>query len=456
MSCPTATRWFVPDHEFYATDDDYAVVGMSEKLVRRQIDDGNNDGILQSPDGSPECVIYFDELLSKTIGRQTPCYDFAVSGRMLWADVDDSKPQHRSEVQALVKDKGSSKEGDYEDIWKEFWPLMDIALKAQIEKVKSKRGESKISAPDGDEDKCNQDLRERYLYRRLREWCKHGCLEPVVFNTLFTGLKTAEKRQAMINMLTFQAPSGKSRPLMVLVSMVDSLQTSRFGEKEGWAVVYDINRDLFICKPFFSNEERHPLTSPWYTDVKDDGVSFSWAPRIFIEQYLELSDMLDVKLGSGIIREKQVTQEEKETDGEVPDLEILDKAFAFRLVLHTNTARFVLTHWSAMVESRSESSKEYQAELYSKVKDAIRKLEGILRRVHVPVVAKPEKIDKKFHVHAVEDMEWALEEQEAYFRISAVLAKENGHPKAAENVAKLYKSILGMIKGFNLDPEKEM
>lgn len=456
MSCPTAIRWFVPDHEFYATDDDYAVVGMSEKFARRQIDDGNNDGILQGPDGSPETVVYFDELLSKTIRRQTPCYDFAVSGRMLWADVDDSKPQHRSEVQALVKDKGSPKEGDYENVWKEFWPLMDIALKAHFEKIKSKKGGSKISAPDSDQDDFTQEERERYLYRRLREWSKHGCLEPVVFDTLFTGFKTAEKRQTMINMLTFQAPSGKSRPLMILVNMVDSLQTSRFGEKEGWAVVYDIQRDLFICKPFFSNEERHPLTSPWYFDVKDDGVSFSWAPRVFIEQYLELSDILAIKLGTGKIREKQVTEEEKESHGKELDLEISDKAFAFRLLLHTNTARFILTHWSVMVELRSESSKEYQAELYTKVKAATNKLEGTLRRVQVPVVAKPEKTDQKLHVHAVEDMEWALEEQEEYFRICAVLAKEDGHPKAAENVARLYENILGMIKGFNLDPEKEI
>ena len=109
-----------------------------------------------------------------------------------------------------------------------------------------------------------------------------------------------------------------------------------------------------------------------------------------------------------------------------------------------------------MVASRSEHSKEYQAELRTKVKAATKKVEETLRRVQVPVVAKPEKADQKLCVQAVENMECALEEQEAYFRICAVLAKEKGHPKAAENVAMLYEKILDMVKGFNLDPEKEM
>ena len=329
MSCPTATRWFVPDQEFHATEEDYALVGQFGKLIRRQIDEGNNDELLQDPDGSPETVVYFDQLLMRS---QMPCYDFAVSGRMLWADVDDSKPEHRMEVQALAKKKGDTKKSDYASIWEKFWPLMDVALKAQIKKIKSKRGGSKTSTPDNDEDEFTEEERDLYLYKRVREQCYGGYLEPVVFDALFTGSNTAEERQKIINMLTLQAPSGKSRPLMVLVSMIDSFQASNVGEKQGWAVVYDINRDLFTCKPFLSNEKRHPLTSTWYAEVKDDGVSFSWAPRVFLEQYLELSDILAVKLGNGEIREKQVTDEEKETDGEEPDLEISDKGFCVPLV----------------------------------------------------------------------------------------------------------------------------
>ena len=363
MSCPTATRWFVPDQEFEAAEEDYALVGQFTKIIRRQIDEGNNDDLLQRPDGSPETAVYFDDFLMR---NQIPCYDFAECGRMLWADVDDSKPEHRSEVQALVKEK-SDKKYDYKSVWEKFWPAMDAALKAHIKKIKSKRGGSKISTPDNEEDEFTQEGRDNYLFRRIREQCGRGYLEPVVFDALFTGLNTAEERQKMIKMLTLQPPSGKSRPLMVLVSMVDSLQASNVGEKQGWAVVYDLNRDLFTCKPFFSNEEHHPLTSPWYAKVKDDGVSFSWAPRVFIEQYLELSDILAVKLGNGEIREKQATDEEKEIDGEEPDLEISDKAFAFRLSLHTNTARFILKQWSGLVESRSEHSKEYQAELHTKI-----------------------------------------------------------------------------------------
>lgn len=36
------------------------------------------------------------------------------------------------------------------------------------------------------------------------------------------------------------------------------------------------------------------------------------------------------------------------------------------------------------------------------------------------------------------------------------MAKKQGHEKVAENAAKLYEKIMGLLKAFNEDPEKDV
>ena len=36
------------------------------------------------------------------------------------------------------------------------------------------------------------------------------------------------------------------------------------------------------------------------------------------------------------------------------------------------------------------------------------------------------------------------------------MAKEQGHENIAENAAKLYEKVMGMLRAFNEDPEREV
>ena len=438
MPCATATKWLVPDAEWYAHERDYAVVKGLSSIIRSEIRDGNSDDPELLWDGSV-LPIYFSQLI-RGQGRWVGYYDFATMGCMLWADVDDSKPEHKHEVQenSEATIEIDPKNGPYAAVWKE---LKSMLWKEQL--------------PFHEGGDKNLEIEEAYFMERQLYYVERGQLTPELLNVMLTHFKEPEKKQRLIEIVTDQVGDAVKRPLMILAGLVDSLQTLVRGEKKGWAIGYDIIKDTLICKPFFSDENHHPLGGSWFVDVAEDGVSFSWSPKVFIEEYLKLGDILEAKLESGDIKEKPASEQEKE-DEEEPDLEISDNLFAFRLTIHTVTAKFVLKHWAGFVKSNPEFSKDDAAALFTKVKDTKIKIRRSLRRIQIPVVAKAENPDKKLNVWAAEEMERQLEEYESHLRRDAMIAKEQGHEKVAENLALLYEKVTGLVKAFNEDPEKDL
>ena len=439
MPCATATKWLIPDAEWYARENDYAVVKGLTTLIRREIDEGNNDCPDTLSDGSV-LPIYFSQLI---YGQSLweGYYDFATTGRMLWADVDDSKPEHAKEVQEASKATVEIDEenGPHAALWKE---AMDIVRKERGHHHKEEDGE----------EANNEELE---FIESQSYWIQRGELRPPLLNAMLTHFKEPEKKQQIIEIVTDQAKNASKRPLMILVGLVDSVQTPARGEKKGWTVGYDIVKDVLICKPFSSSKGRHPLGGSWYADVVDDGVSFSMSPKVFIDEFLKLGDTLNAKLENGEIKEKPATKQEKK-DGEEPDLELSDTSFAFRLAVHTVAAKFILKHWPGFIKSQPDTSAEHATALLTKVKDTKIKIKETLKRIQIPLVAKAEPADKKLCICAVEQMEGELEEEEDYLRRAAIAAKEQGHEKVAENLAVLYEKVMGLIKAFNEDPEKDL
>ena len=476
MSCPTATKWLVPNREYLAAESDYAIFNASRKLIRREIDEGNKTHQHNLPDGSPRPV-YFDEL----IGGRLPsdwCYDFVTPCRILWADVDDSRPEHEKTVRdALVKDD------PVENLTNEGYAALrdeeiNLILKDQIRRSKryfdTDEEEQKVDAEgsDGESDindvivtkkvKISQKEKAHMCQSIAHGLSRHthaGYMDPKLLNILLSHFNEPERKEQITGLTTAQAFDEKKRPIIILAGMVDNMQTPIRGEKKGWAIGYDIMGDVFICKPFLSDEEHHPLTSSWYGAVADDGISFKATPKEVVEKYLKLGQTLAIKLESGEIKKLAPTGsggEEEEEENLVPDLELPDINFAFQMAVHVVTARFILTHWAGFVGSHSDHFTEDTSELFAKVKKTHKKIKEALAKIRVPVVAKVEKTDKKLCVCAIEEMEWQLEEQEDYFRKCAVMAKEQGHEKVADNTAKLYEKVMDMVRSFNENPEREI
>ena len=242
--------------------------------------------------------------------------------------------------------------------------------------------------------------------------------------------------------------------------MVDDMRNPYPGEMSGYAIGYDVLRDCLICKPFFSDKEHHPLASSWYPDFStrypDDFVHFTLPTKLFIDDFIRKSDALTFRLENGIIKELQPAESEKES-GLAPYLDISnDESYPYILVTMATAAKFVDSHWSGLVECNTEATEENTDALYNKFVNARKNVKQGLRKIRVPVAAKIEKEDKKVCLCAVEEIEWQLEEQEDYFRRCAVMAKEQGHSKVAENAAKLYEKVMDLLRAFNQDPEKDV
>ena len=474
MTCPTAARWFVSEAEWSAVEDDHALIDENAKLIRREIDKGNNDHHPTLPDGSL-VPVYFDELSQELHDhRHTAPYNFATPGRMLWGDVDDSKPEQRKDIIERYKQKQLRAEN--EDFSIDSLPFSLITLEKAVSLLthRDRRNDSAVdedSADDenaeyqNDEEKSpssregDQEERESdndkacRLLEKLFSVAQRHILKPRPLENLLRNGKDPIDKQQAVAVLTYQNPDCIERPLLILVGMIDSMQNPNDGEKNGWAIGYDVLKDVIICKPFFSDKNRHPLTSSWAAK-HDDGISFTMNPQAFIKHHIALADELRSKLESGEIKKSEITCESSSSNHS-HELEVPDITFIWQLAISAITARFVHNHWDGFVPSPPASNSEFGEDAFM---DAMHHINVALRKIRVPVVPKvaTDKKEQMICVCAVEEMEWQLEEQEEYFRECAVEAKKKGHEKVAENTAMLYEKVMGMVRAFNEDPEREV
>ena len=439
MSCPTAARWFVDDKEYYAKESDYALVDCSRKFVSHEIHEGNNE----SRSNYEADSISFRDLL-----QLYPCYDFADPGRLLWADVDDTKPEHKSEVwKVLAEAKDEDHLEDYKLVWNELKPILA-------------KNYGDYDESDKDNDSSSASLASDDARQILDEHIYDGRIAKRLLSLILEHFKDGDKRQRLFELFTSRGGSTIKRPVMILVGMVDSMQNPNPGEKSGYAIGYDMLRDNIICKPFFSDKDHHPLASSWYADfpVKypNDKIHFVKSTKTFVEDFIKQSDELTLDLKNGKLKELPQIEVDGELIGDF-DLDISNKeSYAYLLTTMTVTAEFIKHHWDGLVGSNPEATEADTPTLLDKFCSAITNIKKVLSRMVVPVVVSTEKQHKQVCLCAVEEIEWQLEEQEDYFRRAAITAKKQGQEKIAENAARLYEKIMGQLRAFNEDPEKDV
>ena len=441
MSPPTTNTWMLPDNEYYAKTEDYALVGESAKLIRCEIDEGNK---------------FVAKLLSKNphfidvlrLYRHGSCYDFASGGgRVIYADVDDSNPDHETEVKQL---RGTEQKLDY-SAHDEAEAIGDEAIAAREALVKHLLEICKGCYPPDNAEEAQMDQ------EAFNEWkmCQvldvfnhnekdHHLVAPHLLN--FMAGPGHEHRQGIMNNVSDQELSPNKRPVMLLIDMVDDLQCPTRGTKVGWALAYDVIEQQIIVKPFFSDKSHHPLTTSWKAAVVDDGVSFASSPAQFVKEYSALAQSIEEKISNGDIEDSE------------EDLKLQDKTLAFRMLVHTLVVKWVLRHWSGLIGHWCETPEE-AADLLQKTMDDEKTIKGYLSRIPFPVVERVNpagEVKKPPIIGPFEELEWQMVEMEDYFRGGAVAAKEKGEEKIAENVAMLYERILEMVKQFNEDPRGDL
>ena len=395
MSCSTAARWFVDDKEYYTKEADYALIGSSEKLIRREIDEGNNRPFATYPDGSL-VPLSFGIYFRKDYTPPYLCYDFAVPGRMLWADVDDSNPAHKEEMKNAFGELKLSKEeldDRYGDIWEQLLPLLIY---------KPRRFGSVEDLTDANREQVEAD-KARHARQDFYARLENGELDPLMLGFLLEDCKEPEKRQRFIEMITDQTQSRDKRPLMVLVGMIEDMRNPNPGEKTGYVIGYDVIKDHFICKPFFSNKDHHPLASSWFEDFQakypDDQVLFTLSPKDLIEDIFRKRDALTHKLDSGTLKEVQPTEAERES-GLAPYLDTSDdETYPYVLLTRIIAAKFVENHWVTLIGWDPALADDADVEDILRDRqtfDKARKdVKHALYRMRIPLVAKTETSEKK-------------------------------------------------------------
>lgn len=210
--------WFLPDSEYCSHTEDDAVVGASAKLIRREIDDGNEEGLYRPksehcPDQSSD-IRYYINLLN--LHNRKPAYEFANPGTLIYADVDEDGAGH---VKNLHKST-SSGERRMEGLSDEAQAAED-ALVAHF-----------IEDPDSffDLGECEIEDAERHREVKahcVRQWLNQKIRHSYILDQHFVnyiagpGHKHAEE---LLYLVSDQDTLEHKRPAMVLLDIIDSLQ----------------------------------------------------------------------------------------------------------------------------------------------------------------------------------------------------------------------------------------
>lgn len=393
----TADRWFVSDKQYHLSTNDYALVRRSTASVHEDLLETD---MIRTRIIDTEATFRdeYDQL------KFEPCYEFALHGRLVYADVDDQDPAHKEKV----FDQGVKETPIEEDSEK------TAEIKKELIKVCGEAWYSKDDDSENDEESMSQEEREQWTQRDLKMLIRQGLIEPPICSLLLTA-KTVEDKEEILSIVSGQSKRPIKRPVLVLVDMIDSKQNAEVGQTEGWVIAYDFVKELLVIKPFISKKGKHPLGEKWYGDVAQDGVSFCGTLKEFAKTYAEFGNTVDPA----------------------------NKDDGFRMLVQTVAARWIDFFGKDLVAAYGT---EFQPDLLA-VKEANEKILKAMENIKFPTVQKNEKPG-----YEIEPLLWlqsVIETEEAGIRDAAVDAKEKGEEKVAQDAAKLYESVLKQIKDFN-------
>ncbi|KAL8898371.1 MAG: hypothetical protein Q9207_006734, partial [Kuettlingeria erythrocarpa] len=263
----TEERWFVTDHEWKAENFDYAIPCWSSDIIKRDI---------HAHDHLPEHFGYsycpprnFLEAF-KELGYGYGYMFTHADDILVFSDVDQSNPKHEEEFRAKIASLGRLDEPteQLKAVWEK---LVQHRLKAWETEVK--------------DDPMPVEEREAIIRESLDN--PNGLASRALLEFITTLDSPKEKQEALF-LASGQAylPASAQRPVIILVSVVDTAQTTTIGESRGYLTGYDVLANKLIIKPFHSNDERYFLADKWSTDdLPADDISFSGTPAEFIKSF---------------------------------------------------------------------------------------------------------------------------------------------------------------------------
>lgn len=394
MPCNTAKLWFVPDQE------DYALVNIPETVVRANINKYDNE--IRDLFAEDEYFCSYRGLYNEILSPS--------SCPLMYADVDSTKPKHKQVLKERAIQEDSCQPNE------EFASLRDKFIAALVADHRLDR----FTDPKGE---SRKEYRAHYTSRFDAYILNSNAVEFDTARLLF-GLESAQDQRKLLEMVSGQHLKEIKRPVMLLICMINTEQTTTYGCTEGYAAAFDVPADHLIIRPFRSDKETHPLNGPWTSDVPNDGISISCASYDFIRGFTVMAANL-----------------ENEHDN-------------FKLMVHRHVMQYYLDIWKFLFKP-SFHIPEDPAKLRTRVEEADRKIWERLTSTKFPVKEK-EWLLPPGGLVAFRKLQQLLEDEEPELRKDAVKANSDGDDQVAENAAVVYEKIMELIRDFNADPSRDV
>ncbi|KAI4174708.1 MAG: hypothetical protein LQ343_002079 [Gyalolechia ehrenbergii] len=414
MAPSTADRWFISDYAYRAINSDYAVTGCTTQEIKQQTLAHDFQPRYFSRFPSPRSFSRVHGL----IRNHHHGYVFASMpyNTLIYADVDQSNPDHEKEIRAQVAAAHELEKATEQN----------EAVKATIiKKLLDSWNKAPVSQPDMPEPNVEQvefteEMVAKFLYAHL------GTLPPPVFDAI-AGLGDEERKEALMLMSgQLLIPVEAQRPVLVLVSIVDTAQSTTVGASQGYRTAYDPLSKELTTIPFTSDEQTHPLGDKWFADLPEDGISFRGTYQEFVTKFLEF--MKD-------INEDRVQSSEKE---------------GFKFLVWAATMDWLVGQWYCFF---NESNKVFNnGDLgWEEAYEEFLKLQRRFSEVKFP--NKERKIQEKYEKDDVLDIEFldfkdTVEKLEGYMRDAAVEVKGEGKEKKAREAARMWDRIEEAMRDY--------
>lgn len=389
----------MPDQE------DYALVNIPEAEVRANIN--QYDKMIR---GLPAKEQRFSHYLKNGGGTLYNEILSPSSCPLIYADVDDTKPEHKQ----MLKERAIQ-----EDLCQpnpEFAPRREKFIKALID------GHEPGSCDDPTRE-SEGELRAHYTSRFDAYILNSNVVEDDTARLLFE-LESAQDQRDLLEMVSGQHLKKTERPVMLLICMIDTHQTTTYGCTEGYAAAIDVPRNHLIIRPFRSDKDTHPLTRPWTSNVPNDGISIAGSNYSFACAYTVMASNL-----------------ENEHDD-------------FKLMVYSQVIQYFLKVWKHIFNFYFFTP-ESAAKVRTQVEEADIKVWERLSRTPFPVKEK-EWLLPPGGLVGFRDLQQVLECMEPELRKEAVQTRSDGDDQVAESAAMVYEQIMKLIQDFNADPSGDV
>ncbi|KAL9017844.1 MAG: hypothetical protein Q9185_004859 [Variospora sp. 1 TL-2023] len=276
---PTSTeeRWFTAEHEWKAANFDYAVACWSTDYIRRDI--SLHDHSESHFDLESGASVTFLDIHEEYCAGYGPFFTLT-DDILVFSDVDQSNPDHEKELRAkIASTKPLGQPTEQSNAVKE--KLVQHLRKSRHDSVRSSYTAS-----------MPLEVREFDLRKAIEN--PTGAIPRSVLDFI-THLDSREEKHEALMLASGQAylPPSIQRPVILLVSVVDTAQTTTIGESAGYIAAYDILADKLIIKPYVSNDTRHFLADNWFADLPPaDDIAFTGTPMDFVRKCLAFAHSL--------------------------------------------------------------------------------------------------------------------------------------------------------------------